>query len=195
MWRTIGKAALAASFIVLTPAASMLSGGQAQAHSDVYVSGSVSVGFPSLVVGFSYGDPFLVGHVHYSPVPCAAGPLYYYPAYDVYAHYYPRYVYSYYPHPYGYQDVHVYHHSHGGYYRGGHGHYGYHGNDGYRGYSPKYRGHSAYVRSNGQWHGDHKGNGYKNGNGNGHGDSGHKGKGRNDNGRHGGGRGNGHRGH
>lgn len=187
MWSSIGKAALAASFVALTPAASILSGGQA--HSDVYVSGSVAVGFPSLVVGFSYGDPFAVGHVHYSPVHCAVGPLYYYPTYGVYTHYYPRYHYSYYPRRFNHHDVHVYHH-------GGSGH-GY-GHNGYRGHSPKYaRGH--YVHSDGKgWHGDRKrsGHGHQTWQGDRKGSSHkHNGKGHGGNGRHGNGRDRGGRGH
>lgn len=87
---------------------------------------------PVAVFGFSYGDPFVMGHVHYGPVACSHGPLYYYPTYGVYAHYYPRYRYSYYSGP-------RYVHRHDASYRGG----GWRDHDGYRGrggHANKHRG-------------------------------------------------------
>ncbi|HET9481980.1 MAG TPA: hypothetical protein VFP98_09520, partial [Candidatus Polarisedimenticolia bacterium] len=94
-----GKAALAAALLTLTPAAAVLSGSASDARADTYVSGSITIGSPVAVLGFSYGDPFVIGHVHYSPVYCSHGPLYYYPQHRVYTHYYPRYRYAYYSAP------------------------------------------------------------------------------------------------
>jgi hypothetical protein len=54
---------------------------------------------PVAVFGFSYGDPYVMGHVHHGPVACSHGPLYYYPSYGVYSHYHPRYRYVRYARP------------------------------------------------------------------------------------------------
>jgi hypothetical protein len=121
---------------------------EAKAH-DVHAQ--VVIGSPVAVFGFSYGDPFAVGHVHYGPVACSHGPLYYYPAYGVYGHYYPRYRYVRYASPHYFRPYHghgpykVYRsYGHGGHY-GGHydgrhdGHGGGYGGRGSNSY--KVRGH------------------------------------------------------
>ena len=119
------KAALAAAFAALAPITPMLSGSASDAQAHAYVSGSVVIGGPLAVVGFSYGNPFVYGHVHYSPVYCDYGPLYYYPEQRVYAHYYPAYSYHYYTRPVHYPApvvIHHYHHRVYGY-GNGHGYY------------------------------------------------------------------------
>ena len=116
---------------------------EAKAHD---VRAQVVIGSPVAVFGFSYGDPFAVGHVHYGPVACSHGPLYYYPAYHVYGHYAPRYHYVRYARPH---YVHP-HHGHGPhkYKSYGHGHGGRHashgGGYGYRGPKSYKSGSSSY---------------------------------------------------
>lgn len=61
---------------------------------------------PVAVFGFSYGDPYVMGHVHHGPVACSHGPLYYYPSYGVYSHYHPRYKYTRYARPHYVQRHH-----------------------------------------------------------------------------------------
>ncbi len=117
----------ATALLVLTPLIPALSGDKAEASdSRVYVSGGISVVAPDFVLGFSYNDPYVLGHVHHEPVYCDHGPLYYYPHYRVYGHYYPRYAYSYYARPYiRYVGPPRYGHAH--HVRGGHpGHGGRH---------------------------------------------------------------------
>lgn len=116
-----------AAFMALAPLMPALTGDEALAdHDGVYISGGISVVAPDSVLGFSYGNPYVVGHVHHEPVYCNHGPIYYYPAYKVYGHYHPRYTYRYYakPHGHGY-------YGHGYHARHGH-HHGYHGKHGYR---------------------------------------------------------------
>ena len=129
----------------------------AEAHGSV--SGQVVIQSPVAVFGFSYGNPFVTGHVHYGPAHCAHGPLYYYPGYRVYGHYHPGYSYTRYAGP--------------RYYAAGHHaprYYGPHGpQHGYR-RGPGWHGHgNGYGHGNGNGHGHKKGRGH----GNGHGHSKH----------------------
>ena len=128
MLSTLKKAALVAGFVTLAPVAPLLSGDGSAAYAHSYVSGSVVIGGPAAVFGFSYGNPFPVTHVHYYPVACSVGPLYYYPAYGVYGHFHPGYSY------YGYSSPGYYHPRPVRYYAPapgyrykvrGHGHHGY----------------------------------------------------------------------
>jgi len=99
MLTTWKKAALAAGFLTLAPIVPLISGSGSDVYAHTNVSGSVVIGSPVAVFGFSYGDPFAVAHVHYAPVHCSVGPLYYYPAHRVYGHYHPRYSYQRYAAP------------------------------------------------------------------------------------------------
>ncbi len=87
------KAVIAASVLALGAALPPITGDGSAAYAHTSVSGSVVIGGPTAVFGFSYGDPFVHGHVHYRPGHCSLGPLYYFPAHGVYAHYYPSYRY------------------------------------------------------------------------------------------------------
>lgn len=109
MLTTWKKAALAAGFLTLAPIVPMISGTGSDVSAHTYASGSVVIGSPVAVFGFSYGDPFAVTHVHNSPAHCSVGPLYYYPTYGVYGHYHPRYRYQRYASPYYYRPHHGYH--------------------------------------------------------------------------------------
>ncbi|HEY3175807.1 MAG TPA: hypothetical protein VGK94_08615 [Candidatus Polarisedimenticolia bacterium] len=96
MLSMLKRPAVAAAIFTLSPLALLLSGGASDAQAHTYVSGEIVIGGgPAAVVGYSYGNPYLYGHVHYSPAYCSRGPIYYYPRQGVYAHYYPRY--QYYP--------------------------------------------------------------------------------------------------
>ena len=108
MMTHLKKAVLTAAFVSLAPVAPLLIGSASDADAHTYVSGSITVGSPVAVVGFSYGNPFPFGHVHYAPGYCDVGPLYYYPAYHVYAHYYPRVHYDTYARPRYYYPQHHY---------------------------------------------------------------------------------------
>jgi len=99
MTSTLTKTAIAFVALGLAPMAPMVSGDEAYAHTSVSLSGTVTVHTPVAVVGFSFGDPFVLGHVHYGVERCSAGPLYYYPSYHVYGHYHPRYHYQRYARP------------------------------------------------------------------------------------------------
>jgi len=112
------KAMVMTALLALAPFVGMLTSSNAEAHSGVAVSGGIVIASPVAVFGFSYGDPFVVGHVHANPVYCSHGPLYYYPAYHVYGHYAPRYAYYNYNRP-------VVRHSHR-YYVGARGRNAYH---------------------------------------------------------------------
>lgn len=113
MTKTLRRAAIVTA-ILMAPASVLLPGMASEAQArEIYGR----IGFrPShnVVVGFSFGDPFPYGHVHYSPVSCSYGSLYYYPAYDVYAHYIPRYRYGRYSRPFYHRDRYVIH-THSGY--------------------------------------------------------------------------------
>jgi hypothetical protein len=136
------KAVLVAALATLSPIAALLPGATSEAQAHTYVSGSVVLGSPVAVLGFSYGNPYVMGPVYDDPYACDVGPLYYYPAYRVYAPYYPSFRYTYYSRP-------VYYHR-GGYYGGGyHGYYGRHQSHGSGhgyGYGPgrSIRGHGRY---------------------------------------------------
>ncbi len=148
------KAGVAALMTLAFAALALPSAAQASA----YVSGQVVIQSPVAVFGFSYGNPFPVGHVHYGPAYCDHGPLYYYPAYRVYGHYHPGYAYTRYAAPRYYAA--------GPY---GPRYYGprYHGpHNGYQGYR---RSASWHGHGNGNGHGHGNGNGHRNGKGNGHG--------------------------
>lgn len=96
MMKTLSTATL----LALAPLVPALSGDEVQAaHRGVSVSGGVSVVAPGFVLGFSYDDPYVMGHVHHEPAYCDYGPLYYYPRYEVYGHYHPRYSYRHYARP------------------------------------------------------------------------------------------------
>ena len=130
------KAGVAALMAVASMA---LAAPEARAHGSV--SAQVVFQAPVAVVGFSYGDPYFVGHVHRGPIACAHGPLYYYPTYGVYGHYYPRHKYVRYSRPY-----YVRGHNDGWYRKGGYRH---HGNAGQK---------ASYRRGNGKGgNGNHDG--------------------------------------
>src|SRR5688572_7070866 len=94
---------------------------RAEAHGGSYVSGEVVIQSPVAVFGFSYGNPYVAGHVHHGPAACHGGPLYYYPTHKVYGHYHPGYRYSHYAHPrYVKAHGHGYGHRHGHGYNKGH---------------------------------------------------------------------------
>lgn len=98
MTSLLRRPVVAAALLILSPMAVALMGGASEAQAHTY--GRVFIGAgPVAVVGYSYGDPYLYGHVHLSPVYCSQGPVYYYPVQNVYAHYYPRYQYYGYPRP------------------------------------------------------------------------------------------------
>src|SRR5262245_23641283 len=109
------KAALASLMVAVAPVAlSDISGRDGAALAHTSVSGQVVVGGPGVVVGFSYGNPYLYGPVYTYPV-ADVGPLYYYPAVGVYAPIYAGMVYYPYPQPV-YVNLHyhspVYYHQH-----------------------------------------------------------------------------------
>jgi hypothetical protein len=146
-----GKITLMASLIILTMAGVVLVGGIPAAEAGTFVSGNVAFGSPIAVLGFSFGNPYLYGPVYSDPASCPEGPVYYYPSYRVYAPYYPRFSYQYYPQPTYFPR---YHRSHG--YRDAtpyvaRGGYGYrYGGHGYvHGYATAYRG----GRGSGHGHG------------------------------------------
>lgn len=167
------KALVLGSLAMLAPVAlPLLAGSGSDAQAGTYVSGQVVFGGPVAVVGFSYGNPFVYGHVHSSPVFCDHGPLYYYPTHHVYAHYVPRYRYHYYETP-RYYGAHHRHYDGCGHsyvrshYRPSHRHY--HGcghsygkafvRDGHRGrghhgYYAKQNGHDKGRRIRGHSHDD-----------------------------------------
>jgi len=112
----------------------------AEAHGGTFVSGEVVIQSPVAVFGFSYGNPWVTGHVHHGPVACHQGTLYYYPSYRVYGHRHPGYHYSHYAQPRYVNVAPGYGHGYKSVYRG-HGPYGHgHGYYGKRGYH-KVRGH------------------------------------------------------
>lgn len=122
MTRTLRRAALATAAVLLAPASALLPGMTSDAHAGTYVSGHVTVApSPNVVLGFSFGDPYVYGHVHHSPGYCSHGPLYYYPAHDVYTHYVPRYRYTRYDEPYHHEHRYRYH-NHASYRHSGHRH-------------------------------------------------------------------------
>jgi len=90
------KRTLIGAVLTVAPVLPAMLGSPAEAHDR---SVSVSIASPNAVFGFSYGNPTVYGHVHYGPVPCEAGPLYWYPSYRVYGHYHPRLRYTYYSRP------------------------------------------------------------------------------------------------
>ncbi len=107
------KRALIAAGLTLTPVLPAMLGQPAEAHESVGVSVNVSVPTRTGVFGFSYGNPTFAGHVHYSPVHCAAGPLYYYPNHRVYGHYHQGLRYHYYEKPvYYYAPPPIHRHGH-----------------------------------------------------------------------------------
>ena len=100
MTSLLRKPVVAAALLTLSPLAVALMGGasDAQAHGRGHGRDRIVIDVgPVVVDGYSYGNPYVYGHVHHSPVYCSHGPVYYYPRQSVYAHYYPRYQY------YGYQ--------------------------------------------------------------------------------------------
>ena len=137
MLTTVRKATLGIALLTLTPMAAVLSGSGSEAQAHTYVSGGVTIGGPDFVLGFSYGNPYRVGHIHSYPTACSVGPLYYYPAYQVYGHYHPAYSYSYYaPRRVSYG------HAYGGHWYGDHPARGCHLNHSRgRGYGHTIRGH------------------------------------------------------
>ena len=92
------KKVLIAAGLTVAPVFPAMLGSPAEAHSSG-ISVTVAVPTPVAVFGFSYGNPIYAGHVHYAPVPCAVGPLYYYPTHRVYGHYHPRIKYQHYARP------------------------------------------------------------------------------------------------
>ncbi len=118
MFNMAKKLAITTGLLGLVPLIPWLSAGGSEAFAHTYTHGSVTIGTPIGVVGFSYGDPYVVGHVHPSPVYCDAGPLYFYPQYGVYGHYHPGYRYVRYARPAYYH--HAYGHHHHGYVSRGH---------------------------------------------------------------------------
>ncbi|HKY33730.1 MAG TPA: hypothetical protein VJV23_14465 [Candidatus Polarisedimenticolia bacterium] len=102
---------------------------RAEAHG---ASVEVVIGAPVAVFGFSYGNPFLVGHVHHAPVYCAHGPLYWYPSHRVYGHYHSRYKYVRYASPRHHYPGHGWKHHDG---RRHHGHHAWKRHDGRRHHS------------------------------------------------------------
>ncbi len=158
------KAILGTTILALTPLVPALSGNAPEAS--VRASVHIGIGTPVGVIGFSYDDPHVFGHVHTRPLACVHGPLYYYPTYRVYGHYVPRHRYVRYAEPRYYRygrpwvarQVHV--HGHGPYHdrpraishRHDHVHDGHHD-----GYGPSYGMHGKYGK-----HGKgHKHKGYK----------------------------------
>jgi hypothetical protein len=130
------KKALLAAGLMLAPALSAMIATPVEAHGGSGVSVSVTIPTRSAVFGFSYGNPVLYGHVHAAPVYCTHGPLYYYPAYNVYGHYHPRLRYYNYARPvYYYAPPPVHHYAHPApvYVQQSHVHHGYKGNHGNKG--------------------------------------------------------------
>jgi len=110
------KALFGTALATLAPIAPLLSGSSSEveaSHRRPRISANIAIGGPVSVLGFSYGDPFVYGHVHYEPVHCNVGPLYYYPDHQVYAHYYPRHRYYKYDRPRYYNARHSHYHGSG----------------------------------------------------------------------------------
>ena len=100
MTSLLRKPMVAAALLTLSPLAVALMGGASDAQAHTYGRDrNVSRRGPVAVDGYSYGDPYVYGHVHRSPVYCSHGPVYYYPRQSVYSHYYPRYHYYSYDRP------------------------------------------------------------------------------------------------
>lgn len=110
MLKMLKRPALAAALLGFSPMAALLGGAvtDAQAHSyHARPRPRVVISAPVAVVGYSYGNPYAYGHVHYSPAQCSHGPMYYYPTQHVYAHQYPAYRYQRYARPvYGHAGGH-----------------------------------------------------------------------------------------
>jgi len=151
------KTLMMAAVLTLAPFAGMATSSPAEAHTGVLVSGNIVVTTPGAVLGFSYGNPYLVGAVYANPFDCQAGPLYYYPAYHVYGRYSPRYVYYDYYRP-------VVRHTHGYYTRAYSQHEyrqaysGSHSRQNVRGHEVSRRGYSN-QRGYDNGHGNRRGNG------------------------------------
>ncbi|MGH9868446.1 MAG: hypothetical protein ACREAA_09830 [Candidatus Polarisedimenticolia bacterium] len=135
------KAGMAALVTLTLASVALALPDHAEARGETYMSGQVFIQSPVAVFGFSYGNPYVVGHVHHGPVACHGGPLYYYPTHMVYGHYHPGYRYSHYAYPRYYK---AHGHGHGYAHRNGHGYkradYGYHRGNGKHGHH-KVRGH------------------------------------------------------
>ena len=99
------KFALIAALLLAVPLVPALSGSGADAKAGTIISGQITIGTPVAVLGFSFGNPYVVGHVHTGLQPCALGPLYWYPEYQVYGHLVPRYRTVVYPTPVTYRYV------------------------------------------------------------------------------------------
>ena len=180
-----GRAAWSAALLVLIALGAVLLNAGSAAQAGTIVTGSVSVGLPIGVLGFSYGNPYQYGPVYSDPSDCPDGPIYYYPSYRVYAPYYPGFSYQYYPRPryypryhpsYGYRQVVPYGPPRGYAYRYGGPSYGHGYASGYgsvdgRGYRSGYRGGYRYGDGHGSGRGDggDRGMSHGDGHGNGHG--------------------------
>ena len=107
MLKMLKRPALAAALLGFSPMAALLGGAITETQAHTYGPPRIVISAPVPVFGFSYQNPYVYGHVHYSPVQCSQGPIYYYPAHHVYAHQYPAYQYQRYARPvYGHSERH-----------------------------------------------------------------------------------------
>lgn len=91
--KMIGRIAIATAALALAPLGAIVPGSTPEAEAGIQVDVHIGLPAPVAVIGYSYGNPYVLDHVHTRPIACAHGPLYYYPGQRVYAHYNPRYRY------------------------------------------------------------------------------------------------------
>ena len=91
MLSMLKRPVLAAALLGSSSMVALLGGAITEADAHTYGPPQVVISAPVPVFGFSFGNPYVYGHVHYSPVQCSHGPSYYYPIDHVYAHGYPAY--------------------------------------------------------------------------------------------------------
>lgn len=92
MLNLLKRPALAAALVGSTSIAALVGGAVSETQAQTYAYYGpprvvISAPVPVPVFGFSYGNPYFYGHVHYSPVSCSYGPTYYrYPAHRYYGY-------------------------------------------------------------------------------------------------------------